>query len=56
MEGTSWLTNRVSGISGTFPYSVIHESSMIRVKSIYLFPVPAVPIQRGVSEPDYSNS
>ena len=56
MEGASWVTNAVSGISGPFPYAAFHGSIMIHVKSIYLLSVPAVPIQRGVPEPDYGNS
>lgn len=48
--------NAVSGFLGAFPYAVFHKPIMIHVKSIYLFSVPAVPIQRGVPEPDYSNS
>lgn len=45
-----------SGVPGAFPYAVFHESIIIHVESIYLFSVFVVSIQRGVLEPDYSNS
>lgn len=56
VEETSWVMKAASGVPGAFPYAVFHESIIIHVESIYLFSVFVVSIQRGVLEPDYSNS